>query len=236
MHILPVVEFWPFQHARLWSPAVQPARQWIVDALSPSKLILVFWPVSLQIPTPHLNSLLSLASQLVTRIRIGLVRIIRLQPILWPLVQPRIIWLIRIAWSRLILQPICLGSHHLSPQLEEDQGVGFFLAERLLLALERSTDFASYTVSRKCGRRQQRCVFKLKQGSSKVMVTLVGCCEQIAPYGQLVLEGIPVRGLVNTGASVSCLAHSTWWQHRATWRHCALTTRSCAVPTASLCL
>ena len=43
-------------------------------------------------------------------------------------------------------------------------------------------------------------------------MTPVGCHEQIAPYGQLMLEGIPIRGLVDTGASVSCLAHSTWWQ------------------------
>ena len=59
--------------------------------------------------------------------------------------------------------------------------------------------------------------FKLKQGSSKAMVTPAGCHQQIVLYGQLVLEGIPVRGLVDTGASVSFLAYSTWWQHRATW-------------------
>ena len=49
------------------------------------------------------------------------------------------------------------------------------------------------------------------------MVTPARCHKQIAPYGRLVLKGIPVQDLVDTGASVSCLAHLTWWQNQATW-------------------
>ena len=35
--------------------------------------------------------------------------------------------------------------------------------------------------------------------------------------GQLALEGIPVRGLVDTGASVTCIGFSVWWQYRVQW-------------------
>ena len=35
--------------------------------------------------------------------------------------------------------------------------------------------------------------------------------------GQLTLEGIPVLGLVDTGASVTCLGFSVWWCYRAQW-------------------
>ena len=35
--------------------------------------------------------------------------------------------------------------------------------------------------------------------------------------GQLTLEGIPVLGLVDTGASVTCLGFSIWWRYRAQW-------------------
>ena len=49
------------------------------------------------------------------------------------------------------------------------------------------------------------------------MLTPTGCHEQIATYGHITLNGILIQGLVDTGASVSCLAHSTRWQHRATW-------------------
>ena len=48
-------------------------------------------------------------------------------------------------------------------------------------------------------------------------MTPADCHEQIVPFDQLVLEGISIWGLVNTGASVSCLAHSTWWQNQAMW-------------------
>ena len=35
--------------------------------------------------------------------------------------------------------------------------------------------------------------------------------------GLLCIEGIPVRGLVDTGASVTCLGFAIWWRHRAQW-------------------
>ena len=35
--------------------------------------------------------------------------------------------------------------------------------------------------------------------------------------GQLTLEGIPVLGLVDTGASVTCLGFDIWWRYRAQW-------------------
>ena len=31
------------------------------------------------------------------------------------------------------------------------------------------------------------------------------------------LEGIPVLGLVDTGASVTCFGFSVWWRYRAQW-------------------
>ena len=36
-------------------------------------------------------------------------------------------------------------------------------------------------------------------------------------YIDRMLNGEPMRGLVDTGVSVSCLSHSTWWHNRATW-------------------
>ena len=35
--------------------------------------------------------------------------------------------------------------------------------------------------------------------------------------GQLTLEGIPVLGLVDTGASVTCLGFSVWWRYHTQW-------------------
>ena len=58
--------------------------------------------------------------------------------------------------------------------------------------------------------------FKLKHGSSEATLTPDGCHEQIAPYGHITPDGIPIRDLVGTGSSISCLAHLTWWQYRAT--------------------
>ena len=46
------------------------------------------------------------------------------------------------------------------------------------------------------------------------MLTPAGCHEQVASYGHIMLNGIPIQGLVDTGDSVFCLAYSTWWQHR----------------------
>ena len=36
--------------------------------------------------------------------------------------------------------------------------------------------------------------------------------------GQLSIEGIPVLGLVDTGAYVTCLGFAIWWRYRAQWR------------------
>ena len=57
--------------------------------------------------------------------------------------------------------------------------------------------------------------FKLLGGSPKAKVTPVGCAVGPPITGQLTLEGIPVLGLVDTGASVTCLGFSVWWRYRA---------------------
>ena len=59
--------------------------------------------------------------------------------------------------------------------------------------------------------------FKLLGGSPKAKVTPVGCAVSPPITGQLTLEGIPVLGLVDTGASVTCLGFSLWWRYRAQW-------------------
>ena len=46
-------------------------------------------------------------------------------------------------------------------------------------------------------------------------MTPVGCAVGPPITGQLTLEGIPVLGLVDTGASVTCLGFSVWWRYRA---------------------
>ena len=48
-------------------------------------------------------------------------------------------------------------------------------------------------------------------------MTPVGCAVAPPITGQLTLEGIPVLGLVDTGASVTCLGFSVWWRYRAQW-------------------
>ena len=48
-------------------------------------------------------------------------------------------------------------------------------------------------------------------------MTPVGCAVGPPITGQLMLEGIPVLGLVDTGASVTCLGFSVWWRYRAQW-------------------
>ena len=45
----------------------------------------------------------------------------------------------------------------------------------------------------------------------------VGCAVGPPITGQLTLEGIPVLGLVDTGASVTCLGFSVWWRYSAQW-------------------
>ena len=48
-------------------------------------------------------------------------------------------------------------------------------------------------------------------------MTPVGCAVGPPITGQLTLEGIPILGLVDTGASVTCLGFSVWWRYRAQW-------------------
>ena len=45
----------------------------------------------------------------------------------------------------------------------------------------------------------------------------VGCAVAPPISGQLTIEGIPVLGLVDTGASVTCLGFAIWWHYRAQW-------------------
>ena len=48
-------------------------------------------------------------------------------------------------------------------------------------------------------------------------MTPVGCAVGPPITGQLTLEGIPLLGLVDTGASVTCMRFSIWWRYRAQW-------------------
>ena len=48
-------------------------------------------------------------------------------------------------------------------------------------------------------------------------MTPVGCAVGPPITGQLTLEGIQVLGLVDTGASVTCLGFSVWWRYRTQW-------------------
>ena len=64
---------------------------------------------------------------------------------------------------------------------------------------------------------QPQRVVKLLEGSPEAKVTPVGCVVGPPITGQLNLEGIPVLGLVDTGASVTCMEFSVWWQYRAQW-------------------
>ena len=45
----------------------------------------------------------------------------------------------------------------------------------------------------------------------------VGCAVGPPISGQLTIEGIPVLGLVDTGASVTCLGFAIWWRYRTQW-------------------
>ena len=45
----------------------------------------------------------------------------------------------------------------------------------------------------------------------------VGCAVALPISGQLSIDGIPVVGLVDTGASVTCLGFAIWWRYRAQW-------------------
>ena len=58
---------------------------------------------------------------------------------------------------------------------------------------------------------------QLLEGSSEAKVTPVGCVVGPPITGQLTLKGIPVHGIVDTGASVTCMGFSLWWQYHAQW-------------------
>ena len=45
----------------------------------------------------------------------------------------------------------------------------------------------------------------------------VGCAVAPPISGQLTVEGLSVLGLVDTGASVTCLGFAIWWRYRAQW-------------------
>ena len=45
----------------------------------------------------------------------------------------------------------------------------------------------------------------------------VGCAVVPPISGLLSIEGIPVKGLVDTGASVTCLGFAIWWRYRTQW-------------------
>ena len=45
----------------------------------------------------------------------------------------------------------------------------------------------------------------------------VGCAVAPPISGLLSIEGIPVEGLVDTGASITCLGFAIWWRYRAQW-------------------
>ena len=59
--------------------------------------------------------------------------------------------------------------------------------------------------------------FKLTGGSPEAKVAPVGCAVAPPISGLLTIEGIPVTGLVDTGASVTCLGFAIWWRYRAQW-------------------
>ena len=58
---------------------------------------------------------------------------------------------------------------------------------------------------------------RLLEKPSETRVAQVGCRVGSAITGQLTLEGIPVLGLVDTGASVTCLGFDIWRRFSAQW-------------------
>ena len=59
--------------------------------------------------------------------------------------------------------------------------------------------------------------FKLTEGSPKAKVAPVGCAVAPPISGLLSIEGIPVKGLVDTGASITCLGFTIWLRYRTQW-------------------
>ena len=58
---------------------------------------------------------------------------------------------------------------------------------------------------------------RLLERPSEPKVAQVGCLVGPPITGQLTLEGIPVLGLVDTGASVTCLGFDIWRRFSAQW-------------------
>ena len=50
--------------------------------------------------------------------------------------------------------------------------------------------------------------------SPEPKVAQIGCAVGPPISGQLTVEGIPVLGLVDMGASVTCMGFNTWWRYR----------------------
>ena len=59
------------------------------------------------------------------------------------------------------------------------------------------------------------CAFKLLGESPEAKVNPVGCAVGPPITDQLTLKGIPVLGLVDTGASVTCMGFLVWSRYRA---------------------
>ena len=57
----------------------------------------------------------------------------------------------------------------------------------------------------------------LTEESPGAKVAPVGCAVAPPISGLLSIEGIPVKGLVDTGASVTCLGFAIWWRYRIQW-------------------
>ena len=53
--------------------------------------------------------------------------------------------------------------------------------------------------------------------SPEPKVAQIGCTVSPPISGQLTVEGIPVLGLVDTEASVTCMGFNTWWRYHAQW-------------------
>ena len=53
--------------------------------------------------------------------------------------------------------------------------------------------------------------------SPQPKVAQIGCAVGPPISGQLIIEGVPVLGLVDTGASVTCLGFDVWWRYRTQW-------------------
>ena len=53
--------------------------------------------------------------------------------------------------------------------------------------------------------------------SPQPKVAQIGCAVGPPISGQFIIEGVPVLGLVDTGASVTCLGFDVWWRYRTQW-------------------